>query len=206
MDEEKIIPDILLEEAVKQTIPKEILVFGCGFDLFPFYIQKKFFENSLVVGYDIDKNKIQSMKKRKKIRESLGLDYNIEFTTKKPTNKFELVLALAVIHENPEEIISEISNLTKPKGYIGLIDYDMKNMAKKDFFSRWGHLLSEIKELEQIGANRAHHIHTQFGLDDCIQTSQKQGFEMIFQKGNLHSLLYSGIQPTKHFVYLGQKE
>jgi hypothetical protein len=197
-------PHLILFREISKNVPlHDILIFGCGDSSLPRLSYHKL-NPQLLIAYDINKVKIDNKNGRIKTNPDYQ-SLNIKFTHEKPKEKYDLVLSVAVFHENPEQISREMIELTKKGGLIGLIDYDMKNMERTDFFNRWGHYTKEKDELNQIGENESYKIHTTSGLKDCEKIMKQKGITKKFSKGNLDTTWFNGPKPTKHFLYLGKK-
>lgn len=206
MEQTTPIPQILLNEISRYSAPSDLLIFGGGISCFPFYACR-LLQGIHTTVYDKNSYKMRVMQESKQFRKlTLGVDYNVTFVTGKPDCQFDVVLSLAAMHENPDQIIKEMFELTKKGGKVGIIDYDMKDMSRMEFFSKWGYTIEERVEFDQIGREQAYSLHTSFGLDDCIRLAESTGFNSIFAEGKLLSRMPCGSSPTLHFVYVGKRE
>ncbi len=209
----------MLKECYERTIPgklfkqlrlseklRDILIFGCGYDPLPRFLAaytRDFHIDSSILGYDKDRVKIGQ-----------HLDYernefpNLSFSFEIPKRQFETVLAINVLHENPERLCEEVKDFTLPGGFIGVLDYDMKEYSKSrvDFFQRWGRQIDEKTEREKIGNDEAFAMHTKFGLEDCIKIFNSLGTEKVASEGKIKRTVRGDVLPTEHFIYVGRKD
>ena len=196
-----------LVRAIQSTKPVDILVFGCGMSPLPRLLTYQF-PTLNVLGYDYNRDKIQNAIAYAERFQHLLLQRNVEvlipsFTSQRPNREFDVVTAVSAVHENPEEMIREMVELTAPSGTIAVLDYDMKGMPADDFFSRWGLTYLERIELEAIGRQEAHRLHTSFGLEDCVSIMQKNHVKMRYTEGRTEAIF--GEPPTLHFLYVGTR-
>jgi len=176
--------------------PASILIFGCGTSSSP-YVTAVYFPQCTVQAYDRNKEKIRLARNR-------GLQHmHVEYSDKKPNRTFDVVLGLAVIHEDTLSISREIASYAKVGGYVRIIDYAMKGMDIGEFFSRWGQLKSEFRERRLLGDKQAHKIHTRLGLEDCLGLMDQAGFNTKLAIPKVVRQWGGGL--TIHFIYLGQR-
>ncbi len=181
-----------------QKYAREILVFGCGTDPLPRYVEV-FFPGALVTAYDIDPKKIilaEKIAQRKRIN-------NLLYTSQKPLKQFEIVLVSYVLHHNPEELGKEATSFITQEGLIGILDYDMKNLPRETFFRNWGKIPEERTELEKIGFNEAFRLHTTFGLEDCRNLMTKLDINYLDSQGRIKTL-WNNFEST-NFYFIGRK-
>lgn len=179
----------------------DVLVFGCGTDLLPRFL-RGFYPHTRVTAYDIDAAKIAKAKQRAEISD--GIDSLLVYTVQRPTKQFEVVLASHVLHHSPLELATEAVSFVKPGGLIGIADYDMKGCSYNDFFARWGKICDEENELEKIGLDEAHQLHTTFCLDNCKDLMHRIGVQHLDSQGKIASMSGTNL-PTLNFYYVGIK-
>ncbi len=211
---EGLIPGLVLKELDNYDPINNALVFGSGDSFFPVMVNR-YLGNTQVTAYDKNQEKIQSIKERsnaigaiieKTSSKRFDEYFDVIFTHTKPSFVFDFVFALAVLHENPNELIDEALSFLRLRGFIGVVDYDMKSMSYDEFYQRWGYIRIEQRERELLGDLESYRMHTSFGLDDCIQIMRNKGVDCLFSRAGLKSQNWSRAPlPTKHFVYLGKK-
>ncbi len=195
---------IFFNELARMGPFESTLIFGSGLSPLSFCAYDILNLKKMLV-YDKDSRKMAFMEEDKRYTEEIrGEKLNITFSDRKPSEKFNLTLTTSTIHEDPYNILKEIVNLTESKGIIGVIDYDMKNVLREDFFKRWGFHSDEKAELEILGEHGSWKMHTRSGLEDCINISESLGVKTVFSSGNVGCWIYHGELPTKHFVYIGK--
>lgn len=192
----KTIPRELHRRIKTYTTPESILVLGPGLDMYPYLVAREF-KLRKVIAYDRNEKIIHQM-------ENKYYPF-VEYTSKMPSKKFDLVISLATFHENPEITTSDIASLTKPGGHIGIIDYDMHNFTIKEFFESFGYISTEYNEMLKLEKDYLFELHTSFGLEDCIRLMHKQQVKHLDSIGKISSFFYQGFIPTKHFLYIGEK-
>ena len=189
---EKIIP----KSSEYPFILSKILVFGTGNGRLTSFTSN-YFPLATVIGYDLDREKIQSIENNR-----LPLDI-AEYTCKKPNPDFDIILAHAVLHHQPEKLTTEALSFL-PEGIIGVMDYDMAGLSREDFFSRWTNI-DEEAERTKFGDDKTYRLHTSFGLEECVNLMKSKGVSPVFTLGNLNSQSTKDKKPTKHFIYIGIK-
>ncbi|MBU1975938.1 MAG: class I SAM-dependent methyltransferase [Nanoarchaeota archaeon] len=196
------------------------LVFGCGNSGFTRLVQRAFLEAN-VVGYDIDEDKIDHCNGYARLGVDLRARFGrhiyrkenpihiklegIQYTSERPDSKFDVVLALAVLHEMPEHLADDALSFLNKQGHMVVIDYDMKDMPWDDFFDCWGYSRAERAEEQSIGEQAAYDLHTQFGLEDCIAIMQQRNMRTVHAEPKIDSRYIGGPKPTQHFLYIGEK-
>jgi len=196
------IPGKLIKELNKQNLGS-MLIFGCGESPLA-ELLSLCYQNVKITAYDVDKKKIQNRKSTNIIAYPNNIG-EVNYVVEKPSQKFDAVIGLAVMHENPEEIADEIIGFMKQTGLVGIIDYDMKGISSEDFLLRWGHSVYERREKEKLGDELTHTLHTRFGLEDCIRIMQQRGINQLISEGNIRNNKFSkSLGHTKHFIYGGK--
>ena len=191
------IPGYFLDELSTRAGVQRILVFGCGISYLPDLIAQ-YYREAQITAYDTNRAKIELNKK------SILLQKRVHYTTDRPSEKFDTVIAHAVLHENPELLTRAAVEFLKQGGHIGVMDYDMKGMKKDEFFSKWGNQSQERAERRRLGDDESYRMHTSFGLAECVKLMDTQGIEEVFSLGSLTGGT-GVIKTTTHFIYIGRK-
>ena len=161
----------------------------------------QYFEGSSVLGYDHNPDKIKTITDKKR-RYPGRADY-ARYTCNKPQDKFDAVIAHAVLHHNPEQTTREVFGLTKQGGIVAVLDYDLQGLSEKEFLRIWGTNRGEIIELATLGNQETYRMHTSFGLEQCRTMMEQLGMTTLHAQGNILAHFRT---PTKHFIYIGQKQ
>jgi len=143
------------------------LDFGCGYGYFAKLLSEKY--NRKVLGFDIDRDKIEMGKERYGVNENYTLSSHLD-------SKYDSVTAIRVLHEVPDidktlKLIYEHLN----KGGRILI-YDFRKISKEEFrkiHESWPHKRSFEEEYEE---------HNKWSLDEFKKMMEKVGFKTIKAK------------------------
>ena len=190
-----------LSRFTSEQTPK-VLTFGCGKDLTTEAINSAYFLflsntiegiNPEIVGYDKDTNAIEHQKRTSNSR--------ITYTAERPERTFDHVMCISVLHHGLEEILPDALDLVKPRGLFCVIDYDCKGIEKENFRKLWT-APQEKRELEELGEEECHRMHTALGLRDYILALEAAGLETLFAEGELISMMGTG---NTHLAYIGRK-
>ncbi len=206
-DLESKIPGRLTKELNKYGMGS-VLIFGCGRSPFA-EVFATCYPNAQITAYDADEMKIQDRKRYSNCFHNR--ENKVNYTSERPFQEFDTVIAFASMHENPEEIADEIVDFMRQGSSVGVLDYDMKGISREDFFVKWGHNMHEKRERADLGDKETHRLHTSFGLEDCVRIMQERSIIKFMAEGDILNgygrpfQLENGEtkEPTKHFLYAG---
>lgn len=165
---------------------------GCGDGLRTEFLANRFSATKFL-GVDEDKNIIKLALRRNRFRL-----YNLEFTTDYPQsedfnygNNNTATLHFSW-HEDPL-LLNETHKQLIKGGTVVIVDYDMKNISKQDFFNRFN-TDRELLEIKRLGINECYNRHTINGLQECIEHAKKAGFKKTGIEKIGDFFIYTGLK------------
>jgi ubiquinone/menaquinone biosynthesis C-methylase UbiE len=115
----------------------KVLDIACGKGTNDYYLTKRF--KCSVVGIDIDENLIKQARelaKKKKLENKLTFEVANAESLPFPDNEFDVTIfqAVLIMVNDQEKAIREAIRVTKPNGYIGILELTWKKQPPKEFF------------------------------------------------------------------------
>lgn len=175
-----------MRDTIRKRV-KNILDFGCGEGDLTFVLHTIFDDSNLekIIGYDSDKSKIKKAKENMKKRQ---IPYNkLEFTHKKQSEKYDLVIFNFVLHHDIS-VMDTAPNLIDHNSLIAIIDYNMKDIDESTFKEIFNSN-KELEELDKYGFEKSFQLHTRFGLDDYLAMSNCSKLTPVDCKVNSNKFL-----------------
>ncbi len=153
----------------------KVLDFGCG-NMFTSKEILNLQPSLHITGIDV----IQDQNLDAQFFEDKRLDFKLLTTKELPfeDNQFDVSFALAVLHhtDNPEFYLSELKRVTKPSGYIILIEEMYIHQLDRIWISSQDWLLNKLKTGVPVPLNFRSHKH-------YLNEFKKQGLHIIFEDG-----------------------
>lgn len=152
-----------------------ILDFGCG-NMFTSQELLKIKPDLHITGIDVikDQNLDDTILEDKRIAFKLLETRELPF----PDNHFDVSIALTVMHhtDNPEYYLSELKRVTKPNGFILLVEEMYTNYLDKIYISSHDWILNKLKEGVPVPLNFRSNKH-------YLEEFKKQELEIMLEDG-----------------------
>jgi len=176
---------------IAKLVPENasILDFGCG-NMYTAVELLKVIPSLKVTGLDVVKDQNLDVQ----VLSDKRLSFTLLTTKELPfaDNTFDVVIALATMHHtvSPEYYLSELKRITKPTGFILLIEEMYIHLLDKLWISSQDWLLNKMKAGVPVPLNFRSHKH-------YLNEFKKQGLKIEFEDGIRSSVTYMHVYVYK---------